>query len=276
MRIRTYFWHDRIISRPRLAWRRLVGTDTGRNFATGNAGDLFGPDIIRRRYDAGVVNDAQAGKRLLVVGSIAHRALAGDFLAGPGLLGSKQHVPPPSVPLRIWGLRGPKTHDAFKAAGHDLGELKFLLDPGLLIRFTMAGRKAPAPKGVIFIPHHRERLAHAKTMPRSIRMVDVDTTATRLAEAILGAELVYASSLHGIIFAHALGRPCVLVRPTGQSLFKYEDYFASVALPFPALLPSIHEADFRAAPTSPAEVAFREEDFVFPDADLLRAAGIAS
>ncbi|MCW5714340.1 MAG: polysaccharide pyruvyl transferase family protein [Bauldia sp.] len=275
MRIRTYYWHDRIISRPRLAWRRLVGQDTGRNFVTGNAGDLFGPDIIRRRYGLPAVNDETAGKRLLVVGSIAHRAREGDVLAGPGLQSVEGQVPPSSVPLRIWGLRGPKTYDAFKAAGHDLGEVRFLLDPGLMIRFTMSGRAHAAPRGVIFIPHHRERLAHAKNMPPSIRLVDVDTTATRLGEAILGAELVYASSLHGIIFAHALNRPCVMVRPAKQAMFKYEDYFASLGLPFPAPLPTIHEADFRAAPVSPADIALREEDFVFPDIATLREAGIA-
>jgi hypothetical protein len=61
-----------------------------------------------------------------------------------------------------------------------------------------------------------------------------------------------------------------------QTMFKYEDYFASVGLPLPTPLASIAEADFRKAPTSPADLRFREEDFAFPDAALLREAGIAS
>jgi pyruvyltransferase len=259
-----------------MAVRQFLGRDTSRQFTSGNSGDLFGPEVIRRRYGAGVVNAGGTGRRLLVVGSIAHRALAGDILAGPGILDERHPAPPATLPLRIWGLRGPITYDYFKAAGHDLSEVKFLLDPGLLIRFTMAGTAPVSPKGVIFIPHHRERAAISGKLPPSMRMVDVDATPTRLGRQILGAELVYSSSLHGIIFAHALNRPCVLVRPARQGLMKYEDYFASVGLPFKAPLGSIHEADFGAAPTSPAEVVFREEDFVFPDISLLREAGIAS
>lgn len=276
MKVRTYFWHDRLISRPRMMVRRWLGRDDGRSFCVGNAGDLFGAEIISRRYHASAVNDAVRGSRLLIVGSIAHRALSGDILAGPGILNANRPVPSASTELRIWGLRGPMTYDAFKAAGHDLSEVKFLLDPGLLIRFSVASRRPVSSKGVIFIPHHRERAAHARRMPPGIRMVDIDATPSQIARTILGAELVYSSSLHGIIFAHALNRPCVLVQPAEQTLLKYEDYYASIGLPFPRPLPSIHEADFRTAPVSPAEVTFREEDFVFPDVGLLREAGIAS
>ncbi|MGV8839606.1 MAG: polysaccharide pyruvyl transferase family protein [Bauldia sp.] len=275
MKVRTYFWHDRIVSRPRLAVRRLLGRDRGTSFVVGNAGDLFGPEIIRRRYGAAAVNDGSAGKRLLLVGSIGHRALDGDILAGVGLLGL--HKPAPAgVRIRIVGLRGPLTLDAMKAAGHDVSGVRFLLDPGLLIRFAVAGAASRPPQGAIFIPHHRDRKAVARSVPPSIRMVDIDATPQRIAGEILGAELVYASSLHGVIFAHGLERPCVLVRPMEQTMFKYEDYFASVGLPLPTPLASIAEADFRKAPTSPADVRFREEDFAFPDAALLREAGIAS
>lgn len=276
MKIRTYFWHDRVISRPRMMVRRWLGRDDGRYFSVGNAGDLFGAELIGDRYHAAAVNDAVRGNRLLIVGSIAHRALSGDILAGPGLLTTARPVPSAATRLRIWGLRGPITYDAFKAAGHDLSEVKFLLDPGLLMRFSMANRQPATSRGVIFIPHHRERALHARTMPKGIRLVDIDARPAQIAEAILGAELVYASSLHGVIFAHALNRPCVLVQPAQQALLKYEDYFAAVGLPFPKPLPFIQDADFRTAPVSPADLSFREEDFIFPEVALLRDAGIAA
>jgi pyruvyltransferase len=276
LKVRTYFWHRDRISAARRAINIALGRDNGTSFRTGNAGDLFGIDLVRHWYQADVVNDSKNGKRLLIVGSIAHKGLDGDILLGPGLLRTELGPPPPSNALRIWGLRGPMTYDAFKAAGHDLGEVRFLLDPGLLIRFLVSANPARSPRGAIFIPHYRERSTYARSMPPEIRMVDIDATPTRVAEAILGAELVYSSSLHGIIFAHALNRPCVMVRPADQALFKYQDYYASVGLPFPAPLPTIHEADFRTAPVSPAEVVFREEDFVFPDAGILRSSGIAS
>ncbi|MCC6737095.1 MAG: polysaccharide pyruvyl transferase family protein [Bauldia sp.] len=276
MKVRTYYWHDRLITRRRLVVNRLRGRDQGHHFVVGNAGDLMVPELIRRRYGAEPVNDRSDGTRLLLVGSIIQHARSGDILAGVGLHGTYMDVPPPTVPLRILGLRGPRSYDVMKAAGHDVSEVAFLLDPGLTIRFTMTERKPRrAPRGAIFIPHYRDRKAGRRQLPRGIRMVDIDATPETIGRAILGAEIVYASSLHGIIFAHALERPCVFVRPIEEALFKYEDYFASVGLPFPTPLAGIADADLRRAPTSPADVRFREEDFVFPDIAVLREAGIA-
>src|SRR5690606_38420197 len=120
---------------------------------------------------------------------------------------------PLEAPCTVVGVRGPITYDAFKATGHDVSGVRFLKDPGLLIRF-LAGPEPAVPQAgrVIFIPHYRERHLY-KSLPKGITLVDIDAEPLELARTIREANLVYASSLHGIIFAHALERPCVWVKP---------------------------------------------------------------
>ncbi|MEO1564336.1 MAG: polysaccharide pyruvyl transferase family protein, partial [Pseudomonadota bacterium] len=84
--------------------------------------------------------------------------------------------------------------------------------------------------------------------------------------------LVYSSSLHGIIFAHALGRPAVMVLPaTPEPVSKFEDYYLGVGLKMPKPLASINDAKFAVAPNSPATLSVRACDLQFPDLEHLRA-----
>jgi pyruvyltransferase len=276
MKIRTYYWRDRVISGPEFLARRLLHRAAYNHFRVGNAGDILAPELIEKHYGMPSINDKGAGHRLLLVGSIAHSMLPGDILCGVGV--KTREVPSASeAPVRVWALRGPISRDVLEAAGHDVSGIKFLLDPGLKMRFEMeeAAQRA-TPHGAIFIPHYREREKYLHSLPKGIRFVNIDDSPANVGRAILSAELVYTSSLHGIIFAHALRRPCVLVSPqTHEPMLKYEDYYASVNLPLPRALSDIWQADLATAPNSPAEIHYENSDFVLPDLALLRSSGIA-
>jgi pyruvyltransferase len=276
MRIRTYYWHDRVISGPEFLARRLFRRAAYNHFRVGNAGDILGRELIEKHYGCSTINDKHAGCRLLLVGSTGHCMLPGDILCGVGL--KTRDIPSAAeVAVRVWALRGPLSRDIFKAAGHDVSEIKFLMDPGLKIRFEMeAAARYAEPDGAIFIPHYREREKYIHSLPPGIRFVDIDDSPVNIGQAILSAELVYSSSLHGVIFAHALRRPCVLVSPqTQEPMLKYEDYYASVNLPLPRPLSDIWQADLATSPNSPAEINYENSDFVLPDLELLEATGIA-
>lgn len=276
MKIRTYYWDDRIISRFELRLRKLLRRGPYRHFVVGNAGDILSRQLIEKHYGCPTRNETTGGKRLLVVGSIGHRIQAGDVLCGIGI--KTREIPTAAqAPVRIWGLRGPVSREVFLRAGHDVSEAKFFLDPGLLMRFQMAeALQSVRPEGAIFIPHYRERGQCVGRLPSGIRFVDIDSDPRDVALAVIGAELVYTSSLHGIIFAHALGRPCMWVRPqTDEPMLKYEDYYASVGLDLPKPLDSIWDASTASAPISPADIRYQEDDFVFPDIEFLRDAGVA-
>lgn len=274
--VRAYFWEDRVIGPWRMRFRKLANRRPSRHFVTGNAGDLFAGDVIRHAYQAVAVNRPDEGKRLLCIGSVAHKILPGDVVCGIGTKGVA--IPSPTeAPCRIYGLRGPITLDAFRKAGHDTSNVRFLLDPGLLIRFMVDSLPAVEPRDVIYIPHYRRRFQEARRLPKGIRFVDIDASPLRLAQQILSAKFVYASSLHGIIFSHALSRPCMLVQPPSDEPFiKYVDYFTSVGLDTPKPIDDISNSRLIKTPDSPAPVSYRKEDFVFPSFAELADLGVAT
>lgn len=270
MNIRTFYWHDRVISRYKMGMKKLFSQNAHNFFRVGNSGDIFNRHLIFDHYHLEGLNIKDEGSRLLMIGSIANSISDGDVLCG---IGAKRAEIERGLNCDIQGLRGPLSYDAFKRAGYEMRNVKFLMDPGLLLRF-MVPDTTVNPKGIIFIPHYRERGLYtgrqAQRIPKPIRFVDIDQDPLRLASDILNAELVYTSSLHGIIFSHALGRPCVFVQPqTEEPIFKYQDYFSSVGINMPRALDDISCVKFRGAPISPATIHYRKEDFVFPSLDRL-------
>ncbi|MEM9972788.1 MAG: polysaccharide pyruvyl transferase family protein [Pseudomonadota bacterium] len=255
------FWDRRIRKRP---WN---------DFRYGNAGDVFVREVVSRGYpEATPVNQITA-PRLLCIGSIAHKMAAGDVLSGIGARSQELLVIDPDQ-IHVYALRCPITFDIFKRHGYDGSQVRFLADPGLLIG-KMYPKVAARHGRVAFIPHYRERKEVRASIPPGITYIDIDAPLHRLARQIQEAECVYGSSLHGIIFAQALGRPTVFVRPaTEEPLQKFEDYYLSVGQTPPVPIDSIANADLRTAPTSPPELAIDIDDIVLPEASFLQARGI--
>lgn len=276
MVIRTYFWHARVMSGPRRTLHRVRSRGRAKPFRSGNAGDVFTRDVLASRYGLPVQNVEDGGRRLLCVGSIADRIDTGDLVCG---IGVKHRTSPPSgVALAgIVGLRGPITLEQFERSGYDTSGVRFLLDPGLLMRFMAPDGIDAIPGRAIFVPHYRER-SHYRLpwrYPPNLDVVDVDAEPLELARRILSASVVFTSSLHGLIFAHALERPSVLVAPqTDEPLLKYEDYHASVGLPFRRPPRDIFEAVRGPTPDSAVTIRYGESDFHFPAETDLRRAGI--
>lgn len=273
--VRSFYWRGQVKSRANLWVRRHLkrSGSAWHEFAIGNAGDIFVRNLIQHFYGTAETLNCEDGPRILCVGSIAHRLAPGDILSG---VGCKSDTFPAiaSDQILIQGLRGPLTERAVRNAGYDLSDLKWHGDPGLLIS-EMLDPEPARPNNVIFIPHYRERQSARKILPKGMQLVDIDDDPLEIGRKIMQAELVYSSSLHGIVFAHALGRPVVMVRPaTEEPLFKFQDYFNGVGLDLPDPLSSITEARPGAAPNSPAHLSVSAKDIVFPAADLLRARGI--
>ena len=259
MELRTFFW-DAKGGRPDSPWR------------VGNAGDVLNRDLLEFVYGGVRVRNAPAaGERLLVVGSTVHRMLDGDVVCGVGHKGSP--IPPPDQVARveIRGVRGPYTEAALRDAGHDVSGIRFRYDPGLLVPTMypdLVASVAAEPGRVAFVPHYRERERYADR--RDVHVVDIDCTPRDLLEQVLRAEHVYTSSLHGLVFAHAVGRPATLVAPlTPEPELKYRDYAASVGLAW-TTPPDLDGAIRSPKPTSPLHVAVTLDDFAFPTLAELR------
>ncbi len=276
--LRTFYWHDRVVGRF-TAWRRRHiqrRQSAWRDFATGNAGDIFAVNIIKYFYPGLQPENCSTGPRLLCVGSIGHKVENGDVLCG---VGSKEVLARPEVSrdsVLVHALRGPISHQILEKDGFDTSAVAWYGDPGLIISELL--EPCDPQKGrVIFVPHYRERGDVASILPKGIEVVDIDADPLVVGRKIQQAELVYSSSLHGIIFAHALGRPVKMVVPaTEEPLSKFEDYYLGVGLKMPTPLGSIADANFTSAPNSPATLSVAAQDLVFPDLEVLRSRGIAA
>ncbi|KZL15864.1 Polysaccharide pyruvyl transferase [Pseudovibrio axinellae] len=276
MELRTFYWQGRIIPKWKHSLKKIRRRNPSGFFTIGNCGDIFNRELIKHLYGKDIaINNLNEGKnRLLLVGSISHTLQDGDWLCGTGT--KFEEVPARKNDVILKGLRGPICYEMFKKAGYDLSNLEFLYDPGLLISELIPNAliTEAKPSGAIFIPHYRERF-NLLPLPKEIRFCDIDCTPRSLAEQILGAELVYASSLHGIIFAHALGRPAVFVQPqTIEPELKFRDYYASVGLPFQKPIADIGEANLIRDEKVPYDINFRPGDIKFPKVDELIKSGV--
>lgn len=272
--IRTYFWHDRVIGPLGVKALCVFPSRADRYFRTGNAGDIFARDLISHTYGIRATNVSDGGRRLLPVGSVAHKLMSGDVACG---IGSKtgELASQAMSNVLVWGVRGPLTLAAFRKAGADLTNVKFLKDPGLLIGSIVNSNRRPVSNRIGFVAHYRERSHYRRNLDPRVTLIDIDAHPADVAEQILSCELVYSSSLHGIIFSHSLERPCVFVRPrTPEPLFKYEDYYLSVGLKMPPPLDEVDLSPNRSSPISPAGIAFNAQEISFPPLELLRERGI--
>lgn len=277
MSIKTFYW-DTPTAHPAALFIKRKLFDRGWNdFRYGNAGDILARDLINYFYPGQqiVLYGKDQGPKLLTVGSVAHCSQSGDILFGSGCKS-------PDIP-RVTGtppfahaLRGPLSLEAARKAGYDVSNVAYLADPGLIIPRLVEPVK-PVSNRVIFIPHYRERRDVRGRIPTGIEFVDIDATPADVARRIMEAELVFTSSLHGIIFSHALGRPCVPVRPqTEEPGFKYQDYFLSMGLDQPVFLDGIEMAGSVRKPVSPVTLPIKPEAITAPPLERLLAAGIAT
>ena len=275
MEIRTFYWDAPRDDRP--AWLRwALRRRDPHLFTHGNAGDDFNIDLLKWAYpDRTICNVSDGGRRLLLVGSVAHRVQNGDIVNG---IGSKPMDVPSAqeASVIVRGVRGPLTLEAFRRAGHDVSSLSFVGDPGLLIGrlFPDLMNIAHERGRVVFIPHYRERFQFRSN--RHFQVVDIDASAHDVAVAIRRAEFVHTSSLHGLIWAHALGRPARLVTPAaGEALYKYQDYFLSIDQPFEAAA-TIEESQRLPKPDSPLDLSAVINTITLPELTTLEQAGIAA
>lgn len=267
MVIRTFYWHVRVMGAAERVARRLASRPAGLRFKVGNAGDVFARDLIDHVYGEPHRLVREQGNRLLLIGSIAHSISDGDVLAGIGTKGEPIR-PTTEARVRVLGVRGPLTLDALRSAGHDVSGLRFLGDPGLLVNQMVPPRGAE-PGRVVFIPHYRDRSNFWRNPVAGLVTLDVDDHPLRLARQIQRAEFVFASSLHGLIFAHSLGRPCLPVVAASESWIKYEDHYLALGSNVPRPIDDIHHWRTAMLPNSPLDIP-TADNFMLPSLEELR------
>jgi pyruvyltransferase len=202
---------------------------------------------------------------LLAVGSILHRAIAGDIVWGSGLGNHLKSARPWQAPrpLRVLAVRGPLTRNLLLEQAVDCPAV--FGDPALLLP-KLYQPPSIAPRGTVVVPHvYDTELAAA--FPEA-ELLDPRGDPFDIVDRLATSQLVISSSLHGVIIAEAYGVPAVLhlpLRPREPS-FKFDDYYASTGR-------DRVRCQFRGGTVAAAEAFGRQlPPPVFPDLERLATA----
>lgn len=140
-------------------------------------------------------------------------------------------------PRKVCAVRGPLTRDYLLARGIDCPEVYG--DPALLIPYFYKPARFDRPRdgSICIIPHYQDKAspilaAIAATHPE-LRFLDIANYGkwTDFIDQICECDVVFSSSLHGLIVAEAFGIPNYWISVSGKIIgkgFKFRDYFASI------------------------------------------------
>lgn len=179
------------------------------------------------------------GPHLIGLGSILTWSTPQSHIWGTGIMYPVRGVGGVR-PERIWALRGKLTRDHVARQVTGLRDVP-LGDPGWLLArhlATLTPRRA-ATHALGIVPHYLHRdhpgIAHLRQQDGVI-VLDVRDPEPAFFAPMMACEAIASSSLHGLIFAEALGIPNVwLDIDTGhpERAFKYWDWFSLAEQPPP-------------------------------------------
>ncbi|WP_176256920.1 polysaccharide pyruvyl transferase family protein [Derxia lacustris] len=263
------FWWDAVDK----AFDGQVGK---RRFAIGNFGDIASMEIVERISGIRPQQPKPGERKLVSIGSVLHTARDGDVIWGTGVKGSKMGFEKKVSDLSVHAVRGPLTVDFLRRNGIDTSKIREVFDPGCLIPLLYkteieAAQAALGGKsrGVRIVPHYRDDLMMRREHFGIVsQFVSVDDTPMGLIGNLLGAELVISSSLHGIIFAEALGIPAVwLTSIGGEDSLKFYDYYYGTGRYAVKPAESL-EAAFKTAPPPLPRLRFDDYLATFPTEEV--------
>lgn len=209
-----------------------------------NFGDLIGPYLIEKMTGhAPIYAEAKADYRHYVFGgSILNHVSASAVVWGAGLGTITDGV---NVNAKLCAVRGPISRARALSLGADCPAIYG--DPGLALpKFYTPKPKEKHAVGIV--PHYVDQF-RAHDRYKGCKIIDVFKPIEEVIDDISSCSLIYSSSLHGIIVAHAYGIPAMWIQISDSicgDKTKYRDYYASVGMDVP------HPADCRENGNLPA------------------------
>lgn len=193
-----------------------------------NIGDKLTPFILKRMFNVDSEFSEERGK-LLAIGSILSHAEEGDYIWGSGLI-SPKHLPK-SRNLNILALRGPLTKEYLVKYGVKIDNSVVYGDPALLLPMVYAPKRLEKVKEGI-VPHYTD-LDWAKDSFKDrvatgeVRVIDPRLPIEQFVDELVSCEMIFSSSLHGLIIADAYNIPNRRVIFGNKLIggdFKFNDY----------------------------------------------------
>lgn len=221
------FWWD-------AAGKKFDGDRGTRRFQIGNFGDIASREVIERITGKKTVKPVAGSRKMISIGSVLHTASDGDLIWGSGVKGTMRKMKADVESLDIRAVRGPLTLDFLRESNYDVSKVTEVFDPGCLIDALYADEirayDVSSNKNLgsfRIVPHYRDDLLFRRMYyDLHHTFLTVDCTPQQMIEGMLGAEAVYSSSLHGVIFAESLGIPAYWLNSIGgEDGYKFYDYY---------------------------------------------------
>ena len=219
----------------------LLGIAVSGDGTVSNGGDLFGPLVADHMLQArnqsdisvviGSVNTTPAV--LAIVGSTVQGNIGRPNMMqwGTGII-KNMKVAKLNQNSTILAVRGPRSRDLLLS---QQGLNPMVIGDPALIAGNMVGHTVSRTESICFVIHGVDRKYASEKCPFCMdRLVNnYDPNPRRILDSLARCQRVVSSSLHGVIFAHALGIPALPIalgdRITGGD-FKYVDYMHSVGV----------------------------------------------
>lgn len=190
-----------------------------------NFGDYLSKIIVGKiAKNYGFSKMKESSNKILAVGSILHFARTDDIIWGSGINGKIALDKLKFTNLDIKALRGPLTQEVLKKMNIHTPDI--FGDPALLMPTLFPNLKyTPIKNKITIIPNLNEYEECLKITPKTYNLISPLRHWTFVFKEILSSEIVYTSSLHGLIICEAFKVPVALFKPFGgETMFKYEDY----------------------------------------------------
>jgi hypothetical protein len=202
-----------------------------------NVGDRINPSLISALTGRDVRHIAdRTAPHLLAIGSMMHSATPMSQVWGTGLVHPDLGIGAASGG-NIHALRGRLTYSALRTAGLALRDVP-LGDPAYLAPTLLGFKRSAAPRFRVGIAAHYVDRYHPvlRRMTAEPGVVDLNVHESPHAFLSLVAECeaVLSTSLHGLVFAEALGIPSLWLKAGDEIIggeFKFQDWFSTTANP---------------------------------------------
>jgi len=198
-----------------------------------NVGDVFSRVVAEHYFSKNIIPLRPAPvseTNLILLGSILHWADSQSVVCGAGFMFSDAQLA--VTPKTILCVRGPLSAALLQKQG--ITPPNRFADPGILAPLLFKNPVKEKYK-IGIIPHYRDAgsvwIKHCKN--QGFPIIDVFAPPEKFFRKIQQCEVILSSSLHGLIFAHAFGKPAVWIeisdRVAGNG-FKFFDYYQSVGI----------------------------------------------
>lgn len=210
-----------------------------------NAGDVFSRHVAERfigPVTSQATGDPFGSTNVMLIGSLLQWCDSDTVVCGSGLI--SPDMLPIAIPKKVIAVRGPHTRCELLKIGCSVPERYG--DPGLLANeFATTEVKETHKYGVLLHYAHKRwlgKFGRGWIRKRDDTLyINVQQEPLKVFDEIQRCGTIISSSLHGIVFAHALSKKVAWVQYPGLvgGLYKFHDYFASVGLAPDAVHPLI-------------------------------------